>query len=169
MTHPSSPPTPTPPRAVTCGALTAADAGQSILLRGWVHRRRDHGGLIFLDIRDRWGLTQVVCNPAESAEAAAAAADARNEYVVAAEGVVQLRPEGMANPNLATGAIEVHAARLTVLNPAKPLPFEIASAVEPDEMTRLKYRYLDLRRPRMQRNLELRHRLIKFIRDYLDA
>jgi aspartyl-tRNA synthetase len=154
---------------VTCGELRATDAGQAVLLRGWVHRRRDHGGLIFLDIRDRWGLTQVVCNPAENAAVTRTAEDVRNEYVVAVEGVVGLRPDGMANPNMATGAIEVRATRLTVLNPAKPLPFEVAAAAEPDETTRLKYRYLDLRRPRMQHNLEVRHRVIKFIRDYLDA
>ena len=169
MEQPSSPTPTEPPRPVTCGELRATDAGQTVLLRGWVHRRRDHGGLIFLDIRDRWGLTQVVCNPAENAEVTRAAEDLRNEYVVAVVGIVGLRPDGMANPNMATGAIEVRASGLTVLNPAKPLPFEVAAAVEPDETTRLKYRYLDLRRPRMQRNLEVRHRVIKFIRDYLDA
>ena len=157
------------PRPVTCGALSAADAGQLVLLRGWVHRRRDHGGLIFLDVRDRWGLTQVVCNPAENAEATAAAQELRNEYVVAVEGLVRERPAGMVNPNLSTGTIEVQVTRLQVLNTAKTLPFEIASAVEPDEAMRLKYRYLDLRRARMQRMLEVRHRTVKFIRDYLDA
>src|SRR3954454_25388662 len=159
---------PAAPRIVTCGALTAADAGQTVLLRGWVHRRRDHGGLIFLDLRDRWGLTQVVANPAESPAAAAVAESLRAEYVVEARGVVQHRPEGMTNPNLPTGEIEVHATTLQVLNPAKTLPFEVASTIEPDEATRLKYRYLDLRRPRMQYNMALRHRVIKFIRDYLD-
>src|SRR6476469_1200216 len=157
------------PRKVNCGALRAADAGSVALLNGWVHRRRDHGGLIFLDIRDRWGMTQVVCNPADAPEAAAVAETVRSEYVVQAEGLVRLRPEGMRNPKLPTGDIEVAAQRLTILNAAKPLPFDIAGATEPDEMVRLKYRYLDLRRGEMQRNLILRHRIIKFIRDYLDA
>jgi aspartyl-tRNA synthetase len=157
------------PGKVTCGALRAADAGARVLLNGWVHRRRDHGGLIFLDVRDRWGMTQVVCNPADAPEAAATAETVRSEYVVQVEGTVRARPEGMRNPKLATGDIEVVAHRLTILNASKPLPFEIAGAAEPDEMVRLKYRYLDLRRSDMQRSLELRHRVIKFIRDYLDA
>src|SRR5690242_6951909 len=148
------------PRKVNCGALRAADAGSAALLNGWVHRRRDHGGLIFLDVRDRWGMTQVVCNPADAPEAAATAETVRSEYVVQVEGNVRARPEGMRNPKLATGDIEVVAHRLTILNASKPLPFEIASATEPDEMVRLKYRYLDLRRTDMQRSLELRHRVI---------
>ncbi|HMA37434.1 MAG TPA: aspartate--tRNA ligase, partial [Chloroflexia bacterium] len=154
---------------LTCGAVRAADAGSLVLLNGWVHRRRDHGGLIFLDIRDRWGLTQVVCNPADAPAAAATAETVRNEYVVRVQGTVRLRPEGMRNPKLATGDVEVAATQLTILNAAKPLPFDVAGATEPDESLRLKYRYLDLRRSEMQRNLILRHRVIKFIRDYLDA
>src|SRR4029079_3113887 len=97
------------PRKVTCGAFRLADAGDRVLLNGWVHRRRDHGGLIFLDIRDRWGMTQVVCNPADAPDAAAIAETVRNEYVVTVEGRVRLRPEGMRNPKLPTGDIEVAA------------------------------------------------------------
>ncbi|MGI8587942.1 MAG: aspartate--tRNA ligase [Chloroflexia bacterium] len=159
----------TSPRTVNCGELREADAGSRVLLKGWVHRRRDHGGLIFLDIRDRWGLTQVVCNPADAPDAAATAETLRSEFVVAAEGTVRARPEGMRNPKIPTGGIEVAVQRLEILNAAKPLPFEVAGASEADESLRLKYRYLDLRRPEMQRNLMLRHRVIKFIRDYLDA
>src|SRR3954452_25366833 len=110
------------PRKVTAGELRAEDAGSRVQLKGWVHRRRDHGGLIFLDIRDRWGLTQVVCNPADAPEAAAIAETVRNEYVVQAVGTVRLRPEGLQNPKLATGDIEVAAQQLTILNAAKPLP-----------------------------------------------
>lgn len=157
------------PRKVTCGALDAADTGSRVLLYGWVHRRRDHGGLIFLDIRDRWGLTQVVCNPADAPAAAAAAETVRNEYVVQVEGRVRPRPEGMRNPRLATGEIEVAATRLTILNAAKPLPFDVTGQTEADESLRLKYRYLDLRRSEMQANLLLRHHVIKFMRDYLDG
>ncbi len=157
------------PRTVTCGALRADTAGQTVRLNGWVHRRRDHGGLIFLDIRDRWGMTQVVCNPADAPAAAATAETVRSEYVVTVVGTVRLRPEGMRNPKLPTGDIELAASELAVLNAAKALPFEIAGSTEPDEMLRLKYRYLDLRRPEMQRNLILRHGVMRFIRQYLDA
>ena len=170
---PAPPPTegagPPAPRLVRCGALRAADSGSVVELKGWVNRRRDHGGLIFLDIRDRWGVTQVVCNPADAPAAAATAETVRNEYVVAVQGSVRLRPEGMRNAKIATGDVEVAAHGLTILNPAKPLPFDVTAAVEADESLRLKYRYLDLRRPEMQQNLMLRHRVIKFIRDYLDA
>src|SRR3954447_12585061 len=116
------------PRKLDCGALRAADAGSRVLLNGWVHRRRDHGGLIFLDIRDRWGMTQVVCNPADAPEAAATAESVRGEYVVQVVGTVRARPEGMRNPKLDTGDIEVAASRLTVLNAAKAMPFDVTGA-----------------------------------------
>ena len=161
--------TETTPRTLTCGALRAEAAGQTVRLNGWVHRRRDHGGLIFLDIRDRWGMTQVVCNPADASVAAATAETVRSEYVVTVVGTVRLRPAGMRNAKLPTGDIEVAASALTVLNAAKALPFEIAGTSEPDESLRLKYRYLDLRRPEMQRNLILRHNVMRFIRNYLDT
>ena len=134
-------------------------------LNGWVHRRRDQGALIFIDLRDRWGITQVVFNRETNPEAHGVAEDVRSEYVLRVEGVVRLRGPERVNPNLATGEIEAAADRATILNAAKPLPFEIASSVEADETLRLKYRYLDLRRPRLQNNLILRHRVIKFIRD----
>lgn len=152
----------------TCGELRADDIGRTVTLKGWVNRRRDHGGLIFLDLRDRYGITQVVANPEESAAAHQVAETVRNEYVLAITGTVQARPEGTENPAMVTGAIEVHADTIEVLNPAKTPPFYINEDVEVDEALRLEFRYLDLRKPRMQRNLLLRHRAVKFIRDYLD-
>jgi len=143
--------------------------GQRVTLAGWVNRRRDHGGLIFLDLRDRYGITQVVCNPERSPEAHATAARAGNEYVVQVTGAVVARPAGQENPHLTTGAIEVLANEVTILNPARPTPFPISQENDVDETLRLRYRYLDLRRLRMQAKLVLRHRVIKFIRDYLDA
>ena len=156
-------------RTTTCGALRLADAGAMVVLGGWVYRRRDHGGLIFIDLRDRSGSTQVVFNPADAPAAHAVASQARPESVLAVRGLVRQRPEGTRNPNLATGDIEVAAETAELLNPAQTLPFSIADDVEPEEALRLKYRYLDLRRPRMQRNLTMRHRMIKRIRDFLDA
>jgi aspartyl-tRNA synthetase len=156
-------------RTTNCGALRLADAGQVAVLNGWIHRRRDHGGLIFIDLRDREGLTQVVFNPAESPAAHSVASQARPESVLAVRGTVRARPEGTRNPNIATGDVELHAETAELLNAAQTPPFSTSEDNEPDEGLRLKYRYLDLRRPRMQRNLILRHRLIKQIRDYLDA
>jgi len=156
----------------TCGELRLEHAGQHITLAGWVHRRRDHGGVIFIDLRDRFGVTQVVINPAHvlSPGVFAQAEALRSEYVVQVEGVVAQRPAGMANPKLATGEIEVIAHDVTVLNPAKTPPFAIDDdGRNVDENLRLKYRYLDLRRERMARNLIIRHTFVKFIRDYLDA
>ncbi len=155
-------------RKVNCGELRAADVGRKVQLNGWVHRRRDQGALIFIDLRDRWGMTQVVFNRETNPQAHSIAEEVRSEYVLRVEGTVTLRGDDRVNPNLATGEIEAPADRVAILNRAKLLPFEIASAVEADETLRLKYRYLDLRRPRMQNNLMLRHRIIKFIRDYLD-
>lgn len=151
-----------------CGDLRSVHAGQTVTLAGWVHRRRDHGGLIFCDLRDRSGLVQVVFDAAMSAEAHRLATEVRNEYVVQVEGEVRLRPPGLVNPNLPTGEIEVGARRLVILNPAQTPPFPLNEEVELSDTVRLKYRYLDLRRPRMQRNLMLRHRVNTFIRQYLD-
>jgi aspartyl-tRNA synthetase len=153
----------------TCGELRLSDAGRTVTLAGWVHRRRDHGGVTFLDLRDRAGLVQVVANPEISAEAHAAAADLRVEWVVQVVGVVRPRPAGMENPGLPTGEIEVEVRQLRLLNPSNTPPFAINKEEDVDEQTRLRYRYLDLRRERMRDNLVLRHRVIKFIRDYLDA
>jgi aspartyl-tRNA synthetase len=151
----------------TCGQLRSNDADQSVTLAGWVHRRRDHGGLVFIDLRDRWGITQVVFNPDTSPEAHAAARDLRAEYVVKVTGVVRCRPPGLENPDLATGQIEVVARETDILNPAKTPPFYINEDVPVEEALRLRYRYLDLRRQRMQSNLILRHEVVKFIRDVL--
>ena len=153
----------------TCGELRLEQAGQVVKLAGWVHARRDHGGLIFLDLRDRWGLTQVVTNPEQAPAAHEAASHTRNEFVVEVEGVVRPRLPGKENPKLDTGAIEVEATALTVLNPSKVPPFLINEDQPVDENVRLKYRYLDLRRERMRRNLDLRYRMVKFIRNYLDG
>jgi aspartyl-tRNA synthetase len=152
----------------TCGELRASHVGQQVTLAGWVHRRRDHGGVTFLDLRDRFGLVQVVCNPEISASAHQAADPLRMEWVVQVKGFVRHRPAGAENPNLPTGDVEVEVHELTVLNPAKTPPFLVNKDEEADENTRLKYRYLDLRRDKMRRNLELRHQVVKFIRDYLD-
>jgi len=155
-------------KTLTCGQLRATDVGQTVTLLGWVHRRRDHGGLIFIDLRDRWGLTQVVFNPAVSATAHQAAEALRHEFVIQVQGRVSRRPAGMENPDLPTGDIEVLAEALEVLNPAKTTPFYVNEDSPVDEFLRLKYRYLDLRRERLRENILLRHRVVKFIRDFLD-
>jgi aspartyl-tRNA synthetase len=152
-----------------CGTLDVSHAGQTVTLAGWVHRRRDHGGLVFVDLRDRSGLVQVVFNPAESPDAHAVADRLRNEFVVQVVGTVQRRPAGTENRALATGEIEVHAREARILNESKTPPFYINEEVEVDEALRLKYRYLDLRRPKMMANLILRHRVVKLIRDLMDA
>ena len=131
----------------SCGELRASDEGTTVTLAGWVHRRRDHGGLIFIDLRDRSGLVQVVFNPQEAADAHAVAEDCRGEYVVRVTGAVTRRREGTENADLPTGEIEVHATAAEVLNPAKTPPFYITEETEVEELLRLKYRYLDLRRP----------------------
>ncbi|MCS7247178.1 MAG: aspartate--tRNA ligase [Anaerolineales bacterium] len=152
----------------TCGELRTEDVGKTVKLAGWVHRRRDHGGVTFIDLRDRFGITQVVFDSQTAPQAHQAADALRMEWVIQVEGIVRKRPPGSENPALATGEIEVAAQELRVLNSAKTPPFLIYKDEEIDEHTRLKYRYLDLRRERMRRNLELRHRVVKFIRDYLD-
>ncbi len=159
-------------RTASCGELTAANVGQHVVLTGWVARRRDYGKLIFIDLRDRYGLTQVVFDPERSAEAAAAhavASEARLEYVLRVEGTVQRRLPGKENPQLATGEIEVEAQSAAVLNPARTTPFPIADHVSADEALRLRYRYLDLRRDSMRERIVLRHRVVKLIRDFMDA
>ncbi|MBC7222860.1 MAG: aspartate--tRNA ligase, partial [Anaerolineae bacterium] len=154
----------------TCGELRLEHVGQEVVLAGWIHRQRDHGGIIFLDLRDREGITQVVCDSEHAPDAHRNAAQVRSEYVVQVFGTVRPRPEGLRNPNLPTGDVEVLADRVVILNPSKTPPFYIADGGdEVSETLRLKYRYLDLRRPSMQRNIILRHRIVKFIRDYLDA
>ena len=151
-----------------CGQLRAEHVGQTVTLAGWVNRRRDMGGVIFIDLRDRDGKTQIVVNSGASQEAFNLAEQIRSEYVLQVTGEVSKRPEGQENANLPTGEIEVLIKELTVLNPSKTPPFMIDRNNGVEESTRLKYRYLDLRREKMQRNLILRHKAIKFIRDFLD-
>jgi aspartyl-tRNA synthetase len=150
------------------GSLRAADVGREVELYGWVARRRDHGGLIFIDLRDRWGAVQVVFNPSRAPEAHTTASELRSEYVVRVKGWVGNRPAGSENPRMATGAVEVTASELEIISVAKTPPFQIEDEVEADEATRLKYRYLDLRRPRMQRMLEMRHRVVNTMHRYMD-
>ncbi|MDI6694069.1 MAG: aspartate--tRNA ligase [Anaerolineales bacterium] len=151
----------------TCGELRREHVGQIVQLAGWVHRRRDHGGVAFLDLRDRFGLVQVVADTSTPAEARQTLEATRMEWVIQVEGLVRPRLPGAENPNLPTGEIEVLAQKVKVLNPARTPPFLINKEEETDEHMRLRYRYLDLRRERMRRNLELRHKVVKFIRDYL--
>ncbi len=157
-------------RSHTCGELRPTDAGQRVHLCGWVDTVRDHGGLIFIDLRDRYGLTQVIFDPKDSREAWDTAQGTRGEFVVAVEGVVRSRPPEMVNPDILTGGIEVQADRIKVLNRSKPTPFPLddEKADKVSEDLRLTYRYLDLRRPRMQRNLVLRHKITQAVRNYLD-
>lgn len=155
-------------KANSCGELTAKHIGKRVTLAGWVHRRRDHGGLVFIDLRDRAGLVQVVFNPEVSGEGHEVATRLRHEYVLQVIGEVAKRPQGTENPNLPTGEVEVIAQQAKILNPSKTPPFYINEDIDVDENLRLRYRYLDLRRPRMKENILLRHRVIKFMRDFLD-
>ena len=150
-----------------CGQLTKQDAGQKVALCGWVATRRDHGGLIFIDLRDRSGVVQVVIDPA-AGESFKKAEAVRSEYVLQVFGKVRERSAETINPNIATGTIEVVASELNILNPAKTPPFYIEDGIDTDENLRLRYRYLDLRRPEMQKNFILRHKVTKLMRDYLD-
>jgi len=145
-----------------CGSLRASDDGREVELYGWVARRRDHGGVTFIDLRDRWGLVQVVIRSIGETEV-------RNEYVVRVKGKVTRRPGGSENPKMATGEIEVVASDLEIISEAKTPPFEIQDDVNADEALRLKYRYLDIRRPKLAQTLELRHRVVQAIHRYMDA
>ncbi|MBP2634148.1 MAG: aspS [Firmicutes bacterium] len=155
-------------RTHACNDLNLNHTEQEVILCGWVSRRRDHGGLIFIDLRDRSGIVQVVFSPDVNKDAFSKAEAVRNEYVLAVRGVVKSRSESTVNPNMATGAIEVFGDELRILNTAKTPPFYIQDDIEVDEILRLKYRYLDLRRPEMQNDLKLRHRVTKSMRDFLD-
>ena len=156
-------------RSANCGQLRLSDAEAEVTLAGWVGRRRDHGGIIFLDLRDRSGIVQVVFNPELSPESAHIAEELRQEWVVQVKGHVRQRPAGSENPAMETGDIEVMASTVVVLNRSLTPPFYISDDAGADESLRLRYRYLDLRRPAMQQNLILRHRVVKYIRDFLDA
>ena len=154
-------------RTAHCGELRLENVDGEVTLNGWVNRRRDHGGLIFIDLRDRSGLVQVVFDPQTSQHAHAVAFQMRGEYVVAVRGTVRRRPEGTENPQLATGDVEVVAQQAEILNPAETPPFSFVDETETDELTRMKYRYIDLRSPRMQRNLRIRHEAAQAAREFL--
>ena len=154
-------------RSHHCGELGKDQAGEKVILCGWVSKRRDHGGLIFIDLRDRSGIVQVVADPESAGTSFKTAEDIRNEFVIKVEGKVRLRDADTINENIATGTIEVLASEIEVLNKAKTPPFYIKDDIDTDENLRLKFRYLDLRRPEMQRNLILRHKVAKLMRDYL--
>ena len=156
-------------RTHDCGALSRADVGAEVRLMGWAQYRRDHGGLIFIDLRDRNGLTQVVFSPETNAEEHERAHCLRTEFVIAVKGLVRERPDGMVNPNMATGEIEVVATEWKLLNTSSTPPFPIEDRTEAGEMLRLKYRYLDLRRPRLARNFILRNRAVQAVRRYMDG
>ncbi|MFD0588255.1 aspartate--tRNA ligase [Paenibacillus sp. GCM10027627] len=153
----------------SCGTLTKAEVGQTVTLNGWVQRRRDLGGVLFIDLRDRTGIVQIVFNPDFSGDALAIADRARNEFVLAVKGQVVERDSETVNANLATGEIEIRVTEIEVMNAAKTPPFPIEDGVEVDESLRLKYRYLDLRRPEMQKTLLLRSKSAKIFRDFLDG
>ncbi|MBI1737336.1 MAG: aspartate--tRNA ligase [Candidatus Rokubacteria bacterium] len=154
-------------RSHGCGELRAEHTGRTVTLMGWAHRRRDHGGLIFIDLRDRTGLAQCVLDPATSGAAHTRAQAVRNEFVLAIVGEVARRPAGTENPKLPTGEIELHVRDLKVLNESRPLPFQIDDDTEVDELLRLQYRYLDLRRPSIYRNFAIRDHICRAVRDYL--
>ncbi len=156
-------------RSHTCGELRPSDTGKTVTLNGWVDVRRDLGGVIFIDVRDRYGKTQVVLNPQRNALAHGVAESIRNEFVISVTGVVERRPDGTLNPELPTGEIDVLAEELTVLNKAETPPFPIDDSVDASEDLRLKYRYLDLRRPGLQRNIMVRHRLYQYVHRFFDG
>lgn len=155
-------------RTTHCGDLTTQHIGQNVTIAGWVDSRRDHGGLIFIDLRDIKGLVQVVFNPEITPSTHKFAETFRSEWVIQVSGIVQARPEGTENTELQTGNIEVSALEVKVLNESKTPPFEISDDLEVDELVRMQFRYLDLRRPSMQATIKLRHKIIKYIRDFLD-
>jgi aspartyl-tRNA synthetase len=156
-------------RTHTCGELTASKQGHDVVLMGWVNRWRDHGQLIFVDLRDREGITQIVFNAENNVELHRSAKSLRSEYVIAVSGQVRARAKGLENPNLKTGEIEVVAHELSILSDAKTTPFPIEDEITTSEELRLKYRYLDLRRPKMQETFRMRHRITMAVREYMDA
>ncbi|MEO1941683.1 MAG: amino acid--tRNA ligase-related protein, partial [Campylobacterales bacterium] len=150
-----------------CGELSEKDVGREIKLAGWVNSHRDHGGVIFIDLRDRTGIVQIVADPADSVEAHKIAEQVRDEYVIFVEGIVRRRGEGLENPKLKTGKIEVVASKIVIENRSKPLPFQIGDRSVNEEL-RLKYRYLDLRNPEMFETFRIRGEILKGIRNFLD-
>lgn len=156
-------------RSCGCGRVTEKDCGKELTLAGWVNTRRDHGGLIFIDLRDRSGIVQVVMSPQYGEDAFHKAEDVRSEYVLAIRGIVRERSPETVNPKMQTGKIEVVVSEMRVLNKAKTPPFYVEDGIDVDETVRLKYRYIDLRRPEMQRNLIMRHKIVHEMRQFLDA
>lgn len=156
-------------RSCGCGRVTEKDCGKELTLAGWVNTRRDHGGLIFIDLRDRSGIVQVVMSPQYGEDAFHKAEDVRSEYVLAIRGIVRERSPETANPKMQTGKIEVVVSEMRVLNKAKTPPFYVEDGIDVDETVRLKHRYIDLRRPEMQRNLIMRHKIVHEMRQFLDA
>lgn len=155
-------------RTHTCGELKKSHEGETVTLSGWVHRRRDHGDLIFIDLRDRYGITQIVFDPSVSKESHLLAESLRSEFVIRVEGKVRMRPSGQENKDLSTGEVEVSVLNLAILNRSQTPPFEIDHPQDANEELRLRYRYLDLRKERMKKNLVFRHRFIKRLRDLMD-
>ena len=156
-------------RTDTCGALRRTDVGKHVTLTGWVDTRRDLGGVVFIDLRDRYGKTQVVFNPKISSRVHGLAGELRGEYVISVSGTVEPRPAGTVNKNLVTGEIDIMADDLTILNKAETPPFPIEDVINVHEEARLQYRYLDLRRAPMQRNLVMRHNICLLTRKYFDG
>ncbi|PZC50054.1 MAG: aspartyl-tRNA synthetase [Chloroflexi bacterium] len=156
-------------KTISCGDINRSHSGETVQLAGWVHRRRDHGGLIFIDLRDTTGIVQVVFDPLETPGVHKIAETFRSEWVLLVGGNVSLRPEGSGNPNISTGEIEVRATTVEILNQSKTPPFEIADESTIDELLRMQYRYLDLRTKKMHDNIKLRHKVVKYIRDFLDS
>ncbi|MCI5227832.1 MAG: aspartate--tRNA ligase, partial [Candidatus Electrothrix sp. AX2] len=154
-------------RTSDCNTLGLDQLGQEVVLMGWVLRRRDHGGVIFIDLRDRQGITQVVFNPEINPDVHAKAHQLRSEWVLAVKGKVEARPDDMANPKLKTGEIEVLVSELTILNTSKTPPFPLDEDSEVSDNIRLQYRYLDLRRPEITRNLIMRHKTAQAVRNFL--
>ena len=153
---------------INCGSLTKKEVSTVVKLCGWIHRRRDHGGVIFFDLRDESGVVQVVYNP-DDKDSFSLAESCRNEYVISVEGKVRERPDGTVNSEMGTGEIEVVGSTLEILNTSLSIPFQLDEYASVGEETRLKYRFLDLRREEMQKNLRLRSKTSKCVRDYLDA
>ncbi|HUW30613.1 MAG TPA: amino acid--tRNA ligase-related protein, partial [Planctomycetota bacterium] len=156
-------------RTHTCGELRAANVGETATLCGWVQTQRDHGGVIFIDLRDRYGVTQLVFNPEHSKDSHALAEDFRSEFVIAVRGTVRARPAGTVNESLPTGEIEVYVDEVELLNRSDTPPFEITEEGEIAQEVRLRYRYVDLRRKAMQHNILTRHRVMQTMREYLNG
>lgn len=155
-------------RTYTCGELREKNIGEKVILNGWVSTRRDLGGVIFIDLRDRYGITQIVFEPNHNQESHNTAKELRGEYVISVEGIVEKRSEETINPSLATGTVDLMVEKLQILNKAQTPPFLIQDKIDTNEETRLKYRFLDLRRPELQKNLLLRHKMYQTVRDYFD-